>query len=118
MEQYIIPVAQSWPKPLGIRVMQETEELYWGQHPKYFGWTKLEWFIPFDFWPKFQEFWSEWKAGLNPNELAKVCYIQELQVALRMLFIITTCSLLYRGLLNGGATLLLLSTTLLQSTLS
>ena len=118
MEQYIIPVAQSWPKPLGIRVMQETEELCWGQHPKYFGWTKLEWFIPFDFWPKFQEFWREWKARLNSNELAKVCYIQELQVALRMLFIIPTCSLLYRGLLNGGATLLLLSTTLLQSTLS
>ena len=63
MEQYIIPVAQSWPKPLSIRVMQETEKLYWGQYlfqierdqigqsgvPKYFGWTKLEWFIPSDF---------------------------------------------------------------------
>ena len=82
--------------------MQEKEELYWGQHlcqierdetgqsgvPKYFGWTKLEWFIPSDFYPKFPEFWVEWKARLNPNEVARACYTQELQVALRMLFII------------------------------
>ena len=65
------------------------------------------------FLTKISEILGEWKAGLNPNEVARVCYIQELQVTLRMLFIISTCSLLYRGLLNGGATLLLLSTTLL-----
>ena len=92
--------------------MQETEGLYWGQYlrqierdqtcqsgvPKYFGWNKLEWFIPSDFQPKFPEFWSEWKARLNSNEVARVSYIQELQEALRMLFIISTCSLLYRSL--------------------